>query len=760
MTVRSLMKALRAALVFAMCWSVASVSTGAQEPPPASEVAPKFAAWNQTLDRLSRELATLKPDSLRLDLVDEAIGQLTEAVSAFKGEIDPFANEARELREAYLASLQPGVPETPDVQAQKKTLEERYTALEAWQSQADLILARAGQLQDKISAQRIDILVTALTVRGVAAANPFAWPRAAVESWGVAGVIAPQFSESLRALAGPKASHAARAFGFTLLLWLAGWFAVKAAARRSWPVLGPALVGPWTQASLDVMAVALPWLLAAGSLALASAWGTAALLPTTLMPLAAGVLNGLLIVGLGVIALGRAAKALPTAADKPAISRAGTALLILLALEIAFAPLFAATTSPNLAAVWAFVFSALALIFARSLARALQAAFGAAAASASRFLLLILPTLVLTTLAFAALVALVGYGALARYLTANLFGTFLLFAVAGALRAALQEVLPRAFDAEGPAGRALAAKLGANQATLRLIQFWLGILLDIVIPLAAIFALTVVWGAGREDAILLGHSLVEGIRVGSVTLSITDLLIAIAAFMIGIWITRMAQRFLDKRVFPGTQLDTGVRNSLRSGLGYIGAIIAAAVAVAALGVNLSSLGLIVGALSVGIGFGLQNIVNNFVSGLILLIERPVKVGDRILVAGNEGVVKRINVRATEIINQNRASVLVPNADFLGGAVTNWTHKDQGARLHIEFRTPGSLGAEGGRDLLLACAASHAEVEKATAPSVLLKDIGDSYGFELVVDIDNAERMDEVASDLRFAVDKALRQLPA
>jgi small-conductance mechanosensitive channel len=103
---------------------------------------------------------------------------------------------------------------------------------------------------------------------------------------------------------------------------------------------------------------------------------------------------------------------------------------------------------------------------------------------------------------------------------------------------------------------------------------------------------------------------------------------------------------------------------------------------------------------------------------------------------------------------------VPNADFLGGAVTNWTHKDQAARLHLDFRTPGSLGAEGGRDLLLACAAGHAEVQKAPAPSVLLKEIGDGYGFELVVDIDNAEHMDEVASDLRFAVDKALRLLPA
>lgn len=760
MTVQSMMKALRAALLFAVCWGAASVSIGAQEPPPADQVTPKFTAWTQTLDRLSRELATLKLDSARLDQVDEALGQLTEEVGAFKEDIEPFANEARDLRDTYLASLQSGVTETPDIQAQKKTLEDRYGLLEGWQSQADLILARGGQLQDKISAQRINILVAALTVRGVAAANPLAWPRAALESWTVAGVLAPQLSESLRTWIGPQAGQAARVWGFACVLWLAGWFAMQAAARRSWPALGPALVGPWTQTSLDFSAAALPWLLAAGSLALAGDWGAGTLLPTALVPLAAGLLNGLLILGLGMIGLARAVEALPAAADQQAIRRDGTALLILLAIETALAPLLTATTAPNLAAVWALIFTALSLLFTRAFARGLQAAFGSDAAVVSRFLLLVLPSLVLALQAFTVIAALVGYGSLGRYLTANVFDTLLLLVVAGVLRAALQESLPRAFDAAGPAGRALAVKLGADQATLRLIQFWLGILLDIVIPLAALFCLTIVWGAGREDAIMLGRHLIEGIRVGNVTLSITDLLFAILAFMIGIWITRLAQRFLDKRVFPGTQLDTGVRNSLRSGLGYIGVMVAAAVAVAVLGVNLSSLGLIVGALSVGIGFGLQNIVNNFVSGLILLIERPVKVGDRIVVAGNEGVVKRINVRATEIIDENRASVLVPNADFLGGAVINWTHKDQSARLHLTFRTPEALGAEGGRDLLIACATAHPEAQKTPAPSVLLKEIGDGYGFELVVDIANAERMDEVASDLRFAVDKALRQLPA
>jgi len=256
---------------------------------------------------------------------------------------------------------------------------------------------------------------------------------------------------------------------------------------------------------------------------------------------------------------------------------------------------------------------------------------------------------------------------------------------------------------------------------------------------------------------LLSERLVDGIRVGNVTLSLADLIAAIVTFVVGIWLTRLSQRMLDKRVFPGTQLDLGVRNSLRSGLGYIGVIIAAAVAIMALGLNLSNLALVAGALSVGIGFGLQNIINNFVSGLILLIERPVKVGDWISVSGNEGVVSRINVRSTEIITASRSSVLIPNADFLSASVTNWTHRDKGGRLRLTFRIPGTLSAERGRDLLLACARNVRLVASHPEPRVLLQDIGDSYTFELEADVDDATRMREAASELRYAVDGALKQ---
>ncbi len=126
----------------------------------------------------------------------------------------------------------------------------------------------------------------------------------------------------------------------------------------------------------------------------------------------------------------------------------------------------------------------------------------------------------------------------------------------------------------------------------------------------------------------------------------------------------------------------GVQHSITAGIGYAGIILAVSLSIAVLGADMANIALIAGALSVGIGFGLQNVVNNFVSGLILLFERPITVGDWVIVGANEGFVKDIHIRATELETFQRASVIIPNADLLSTAVTNWTHKDSWGRIEI------------------------------------------------------------------------------
>jgi len=186
-------------------------------------------------------------------------------------------------------------------------------------------------------------------------------------------------------------------------------------------------------------------------------------------------------------------------------------------------------------------------------------------------------------------------------------------------------------------------------------------------------------------------------------------------------------------------------------------VVAAAFAISTLGFSFSNIAIIAGALSVGIGFGLQNIVNNFVSGVILLIERPIKVGDWVVVGQHQGYVTRISVRATEVETFERASVVIPNSELLSGSVVNWTHRDKYGRVDVRVKVAHGSDTEKVRDILLACADEHREILAWPAPLVLFREFGDSaLIFDLqgyVVDVENRAN---VASDLNFAIDKAFR----
>lgn len=257
----------------------------------------------------------------------------------------------------------------------------------------------------------------------------------------------------------------------------------------------------------------------------------------------------------------------------------------------------------------------------------------------------------------------------------------------------------------------------------------------------------------------------RGIKVGKNTTIVPGkLLLGLFAFLLLVTFTRWFKRKLERDWLPRTNMEPGLRLSVATLFGYVTFTFATVVGLSAAGLDLSKIALVAGALSVGIGFGLQNIVNNFVSGLILLFERPVRVGDYIRVGTTSGYVRNIRIRSTEIENDERASVIVPNSTLLQAEVENWNYRSNLGRVVIAFNVSHGTDPEQMRTLLIAAAESHPQVFKqgemstVVGPSVALKDVTETcLRFELTAGVRNINSRGTVASDLRFDIMRRIRQ---
>lgn len=352
----------------------------------------------------------------------------------------------------------------------------------------------------------------------------------------------------------------------------------------------------------------------------------------------------------------------------------------------------------------------------------------------------------------------IGYQKLALYVTYLLAATIGIGAAALILRSVVQEAIGRFLTQ--PVGRMARTRhsLFPNDRGLWVFETGTGLCTDIVLGLAALLALAPVLGLSGADLSAIGTAVLEGATVGGVRIAPLNILGAIVAFTVGIIATRFLQRRLDAHFIEKLQIDRGLKNSIRTGIGYLGGLVVVIFAIGLLGLDLSNLALIASALSVGIGFGLQNIVQNFVAGLILLVERPVKVGDWVVVGGAEGTVRRISVRATEIQTFQRASVIVPNGNLISSAVVNWTHKDKNGRVDIPVSIAASADAEKAREMLLSIAKDDKRVSAFPAPVVAFKAFSTAtLDLELRCHISDVDNFAGVGTDLRFTIWKAFRE---
>ncbi len=286
----------------------------------------------------------------------------------------------------------------------------------------------------------------------------------------------------------------------------------------------------------------------------------------------------------------------------------------------------------------------------------------------------------------------------------------------------------------------------------RLLLFWLSLTLDLVIfslclPLAA-GLIGVDWLEVQDWA---AHAF-WGFSIGNVNISVAKIALGLSVFLLLLFFTRILQSLLKEKILPKTRLDSSIRQSLIQIFGYIGLCVALMAGISTLGFDMSNLALIAGALSVGIGFGLQSIVGNFVSGLILLFERPIKVGDWVILNSGEGIVKKISVRATEIETFDRTSIIVPNSELISSAVKNWNYNDRIGRVVIPVGVSYKSDPRRVRDLLLECAKEHPSVLTHPPASVFFKDFGDSaLLFELRIFIRNIRDSFDVSTDLRLMI---------
>ena len=347
--------------------------------------------------------------------------------------------------------------------------------------------------------------------------------------------------------------------------------------------------------------------------------------------------------------------------------------------------------------------------------------------------------------------ALAGYLALSRFLAQQLIVTGSILALVYLLLLWVDGISRGLSDDSATVGRWLEQRVGLEQRRRKQLVLPVVLFLKFAVLVLSVPLILLQWGYTWPDIYEWYRQLFFGFHIGNTQVSFAVLLASVIVFGLAYAAARIFEGWLDAHVLKPAGISGGVRDSIRTGLGYAGIVIAALAAFSYAGFNLSSLAIVAGAFSVGIGFGLQSVINNFVSGLILLAERRIKVGDLVVVGSEEGYVRKISVRSTEIETSERARVLVPNSFLITEKVKNWTLRDNLRRIVIPVSVARGCDPRKVRAILLNVAQGNPDVMTAPAPSVELEEFeADSLQFKLYAFID-LHKGGGTSTDLRIAI---------
>jgi potassium efflux system protein len=753
----------------------------APSPPPAAAPPPivstesraartKLDAYKAELDQKEAALRRERLTGAELQALRQQIDPVTEGIREIVDDFGPRVEGAKaRLEQLGPKPAEDAAPESPDVARERTARDAALADVGETQRLAKALLVQAEQLTTQISDRRRGTFARALLERTSGILSPDLW----------SSVLAalPREARALRTVGDDWFTLVSgrSSFGALILVGLAIGVAVAlyVGRRHLLPrliVRDPAAVDPSRRrrllSALGVFAIgAVP--AAAGSWVVYAALDAVGFLPPRILPVVASALSGLAFVAFvkaladallaedhaswRVIAMSDAAAARTThfAVGLSAVYAVGKALEALNTGVAAALPISVATR--GLAAIaCAVVLAELLRRFATTTSEE-EASLGPYVATEPESGG---PLRLLGWVAVAAILAaaLVGYVALASFLVDQLLWVGILF---GALLLSLQlvdEFIGGTLSGRTRVATTLQANTGLRRRSLEQIGVLAtGVARVVLIVVAVVLALAP-WGVDSADVAGSIRAAFFGVTIGGVTISLSTVGLSCLVFALALVVTRVVKSWLDTTFLPKTDLDAGLRNSISTAFGYLGLFVAAALGFAYLGLSLDKIAIVAGALSVGIGFGLQSIVNNFVSGLILLWERPIRVGDLIVVGDGEGHVRRISVRATEIETFDRSTIIVPNSNLISGTVRNRVRGDRTGRVIVSVSVLRNTDPAHAAEILTRCAAEHVDVLKEPPPRVVFKKIGDAMlEFDLVCYVGDVDFQVRVMSDLNFAV---------